>query len=597
MPKFTARTIQLEELFANPFLIDAPSYQRAFVWGAKEAGQLFDDVTGALAVATAGRDDGDYCFGAMVFVARPAGRLARWKSGQLLDVVDGFQRLTTLTILFCVLRDLSEASGQRVDPRLLAAIRVAQGARYRLSLGVAGEGEENFFERHVRAPGATGVTPATAGGSGSEKHILAVRDLFIGELKDYDAKARTQFADFLLARCCVVFVTTSDIDRAHHVFEVLNARGRPLARNEILKAILLGGVAKPAAEGCHAIWKDAERRLGEEFESLFSHIWSMHGRPEGRIIAGILKISDARGGPQAFIEQLLRPAAAIFEVIRNAKDSRQQHAAGTAAQYLRYLGWHSFSDWMPPAMLWWLNSKSEDSEGFARFLARLDRLAFGVRILGIGANKRATRFGLVAAAIRRGERLDAADSPLALSRQELRTIQHHLADLHVRNAVAAKHLLLRLGDRLAGTPQSSMLPADMTVEHVLPRRLGTDSPWRPLYPDPEEREDCTESLGNLVLVTKAQNDRAGNLDFARKLEVYFNTPNAPIPAINEDVRGCTEWGSAQIKQREVKLLRLIKELWDFDPAPPRDASQEGRGDRRRGRKRPPGADEQRDRAP
>ena len=44
---------------------------------------------------------------------------------------------------------------------------------------------------------------------------------------------------FLLDRCCVVQVTATDIDQAHRMFEVLNARGKPLARNDILKAELL----------------------------------------------------------------------------------------------------------------------------------------------------------------------------------------------------------------------------------------------------------------------------------------------------------------------------------------------------------------------
>jgi hypothetical protein len=64
-------------------------------------------------------------------------------------------------------------------------------------------------------------------------------------------------------------------------------------------------------------------------------------------------------------------------------------------------------------------------------------------------------------------------------------------------------------------------------------------------------------------VTKAQNDRAGNQDFARKLEVYFKTPAAPLPALNEPLRGLAEWKASQIKAREAEMLRLIEGLWQF----------------------------------
>ena len=42
-------------------------------------------------------------------------------------------------------------------------------------------------------------------------------------------------------------------------------------------------------------------------------------------------------------------------------------------------------------MLWWMKN-GEDTQGLARFLSRLDRLAFGMRILAIGGSKRRRRF-------------------------------------------------------------------------------------------------------------------------------------------------------------------------------------------------------------
>ena len=63
-------------------------------------------------------------------------------------------------------------------------------------------------------------------------------------------------------------------------------------------------------------------------------------------------------------------------------------------------------------------------------------------------------------------------------------------------------------------------PKDYSVEHVLPQRPGATSEWRRWFADAEEREICTESLGNLVAVTQKQNDRARNQEFSRKREIY-----------------------------------------------------------------------------
>jgi hypothetical protein len=571
------------ELLAKPNSIQAPPYQRSFAWTREEAGKLLEDISSAMDEAEV-PDSALYFLGNMLFIDRdttPApSRLTKWaraRPARTLEVVDGFQRLTTLTILFCVLRDLDASKGEPANERLFEAIHVGQGAsaRPRLSLRAA---EDAFFVAHVRAPGATRLKPKADELSPPEARIIEVRDHFIAALMGHDAAERSRLTGFLLDRCCVVHVATGDIDRAYRMFMVLNASGKPLARDDILKATLLGSLPAGVMPHCVAIWDLAKDRLGKDFEDLFSHIRAMFGRPGGQVIAGVKEIAEENGGAQRFIEHVLQPAARIFEDIRDARHEGSPQSAAIA-QHLRYLGWHTFADWKPPAMLWWLKN-GEDTQGLARFLSRLDRLAFGMRILAIGGSKRRRRFDAVASAVQDNKDLDAPHSALEFTRQELRTIQHNLRDLHTRNASTAKLLLLRLTDVATGAPVSMSLPDDMTVEHVLPRKLSMSSPWREWFPDPDVREQCTESLGNLLLVTKAQNDRASNHDFAYKLDVYFNARNAPVVAINNDLRGRTEWKARDIKAREGELLAHIETLWKFDPAGSREQAQEAPGGRR-----------------
>ena len=42
---FTALTMSVGDLLANPFYIQAPPYQRSFSWGEQEAGKLLEDIT------------------------------------------------------------------------------------------------------------------------------------------------------------------------------------------------------------------------------------------------------------------------------------------------------------------------------------------------------------------------------------------------------------------------------------------------------------------------------------------------------------------------------------------------------------------------
>ena len=575
---FGAQAMPLGQLFADPNFIHVPSYQRSFAWTRDEAGRLLDNIAEALDADA--EHGGDYFLGPMLFIEPdpPTGRIAAWKAartGRVHDVVDGLQRLTTLTLLFCVLRDLDAEGGEPPSERLLAAIGTQ--ARARLALR---EPEETFFQAHVRHRGATGVQPPEASQSLSEARIHEVREHMRQMLAEWDVVQRHQLADFLLDKCHIVLVSATGIDRAHRMFTVLNATGRPLARNDILKASLLGAVPGAGLNRATATWDAAQTKLGADFDSLFSHIRTIHRRTSAPIISGIQEIAAEQGGAEAFVTRLLGPAAAAFDDIRNARHSGSPHSAAIAAS-LRHLGWLRGGDWVPPALLWWLERRNEPEE-LAWFMSELDRLAYALRILGMGTKRRGTRIGNLLLAMRNGDDLKAPMSPLRLTRDEQSTFRHNLRDLHARSAPMAKLVLMRLNEEMAGGPQD--LPVeDLTVEHLLPRKPAPTSRWREWYPDPSERGQCTESLGNLVLMTRAQNDKAGNQDFARKQEVLLKGGGAQLPLpINDYVRRQAEWRAAQVKEREGELLRLLSRIWDITLPPPRTDAASKAASRARG---------------
>ena len=101
------------------------------------------------------------------------------------------------------------------------------------------------------------------------------------------------------------------------------------------------------------------------------------------------------------------------------------------------------------------------------------------------------------------------------------------------------------------------------------------------FPDVKDQEPNTYDTdtiyvtnGSTVLVTKDQNDKASNHELAYKLEIYFNTRGAPAVAINEDLRGRTEWKAPDIRAREAELFQLIEEVWQFGMMPPRAQAAE-----------------------
>jgi hypothetical protein len=167
-------------------------------------------------------------------------------------------------------------------------------------------------------------------------------------------------------------------------------------------------------------------------------------------------------------------------------------------------------------------------------------------------------------AIRAGEAIDGTHPSLQLSRDEVRSIAFHLKDFHKRNPKACRLLLLRLGDELSG-PEASIDPDLYTIEHVLPQRPSPSSEWRQWFADAEERAQLVESLGNLVLITQQENDKARNGSWETKKEIYAKSGSkAPVLAITRDVISETQWRPAEIEAREQRLIRVLERLWRLD---------------------------------
>jgi hypothetical protein len=173
--------------------------------------------------------------------------------------------------------------------------------------------------------------------------------------------------------------------------------------------------------------------------------------------------------------------------------------------------------------------------------------------------------------------MDGTHAVFQLTREETRSIAFHLKDLHKRGAKICKLLLMRLGDILGGQFRN-IDPELFTIEHILPQRPSATSEWRRLFPTSEERSQCVESLGNLVLISQAQNDKARNASFDAKKAIYAEiSGNVPLLPITADVLGTPRWGRDEIETREAKLLTMIAELLRIEVPLPKSAPPPSEG--------------------
>ena len=95
----------LARIFSDDYAFTIPPYQRPYAWEETQARELFTDIETALDEALSTREPITYFLGSIVLIKKPGAPNAQ--------IVDGQQRLTTLTILLAVLRDLSTGKNVR----------------------------------------------------------------------------------------------------------------------------------------------------------------------------------------------------------------------------------------------------------------------------------------------------------------------------------------------------------------------------------------------------------------------------------------------------------------------------------------------------
>ncbi|HLZ22115.1 MAG TPA: DUF262 domain-containing HNH endonuclease family protein [Ktedonobacterales bacterium] len=547
------------DIFGDKFAFSIPPYQRPYAWTTEHAGELLDDLLDYLGNSDEAVEDlNPYFLGSIVLIKgeRPDAQ-----------VVDGHQRLITLTILLAVLRALiPDQFGEGITRRLYEPADPLNDipARYRIS---PKERDARFFQEYIQSPDGLRklrehIPPELPD---SQRNMRENALHYLRELAPLSTERRVRLAQFVVRRCLLVVVSTPDLSSAYRIFSILNDRGLDLSSADILKADIIGRIPESAQQTYTARWEDTEELLGREaFDDLLGHIRTIYRKNlqprEAMLDEFRTHVIGVVGDSQRLIDDLVVPYGRAYDVILHAS---YQHAEGAdrVNEPLRWLNRVDHMDWMAPAILY-LSLHHDNPERLARFFTELERLAASLMIRRQYAHRRTPRYARLIVAIERGDDLSFPSSPIQLSAEEREaTIGALSGDFYLMSPRPRQYALLRLDSSLAGT-EAVYNRRTITVEHVLPRNPAQDSEWMRAFPTPEERASHVHRLGNLVLLSGTKNANASNYDFARKKQVYFAARNGVSPfALTTQVLQEEEWTPAVIERRQQELIGRLKQVW------------------------------------
>jgi uncharacterized protein with ParB-like and HNH nuclease domain len=554
-----AHEYALKDVFCDDYSFEIPGYQRPYSWEVEQAETLVDDLLQFVEDQPQDiKEASPYFLGSIVLI-KPGGALSQ--------VVDGQQRLTTLTILLSVIRDLvsetyraglEQAIFQKGDLLLLTEDKPRLKTRPK---------DQQFFLKYIQEMGGlNGLFSSITFKNDSQKNMRQNALAMHTQLKDLDEAKLVRLTQFLLLGCFVVVVTTPDVDSAYRIFSVMNDRGLDLSPTDILKSLITGAI--PEANDKQNFytnkWEDLEENVGRDrFNALFSHIRMMEMRAKSRsnMVADFKSHIKPEKNSISFIDDKLEPYTELYSSILD-QNFDGGIFSGAINRSLFWLNKVDNGDWVPAA-IYYMTKYRNKPERLSRFLDLLEKLASIQMVNRVSINYRIARYTDILNRIDDDSEFDD-ESKLYLSNGEKIDALNQLKGPVYKQRKIRVMVLLRLDSELSDQ-MAVYNYSKITVEHVMPQNPEENSEWKQWCPDEDKHENLVHCLGNLALLSRNKNSAANNYEFNKKKTAYFSpaTGHTSFVLTSEIIKE-DKWTPEIIEARQKRLVNKLIEAWGLE---------------------------------
>lgn len=555
--KISGAEYPLAKIFSSDFEYVIPAYQRPYAWTIDQASELFDDL---FSFYSSEPDDG-YFLGSIVLIKQEGTPYA--------EVIDGQQRLTTLTILLAVLAS-TMTGGQRdtLCKYILEPGNEFEGllSKPRLTLR---ERDRDFFLKYVQQLNFEELFSLDSKRLDNESRLNIKKNasLFndrISKIFMNEDNSIKKFVAFILQRCFLVAVSTPSQQSAFRVFSVMNSRGLDLQPTDIIKADIIGQLkTEQEREKYNIRWEDMEVELGRGgFNDLFTYVRMIYAKEKAKRILleefrehVLSKVPD----PNDLVNILESYSNALFIV------KQSEYVASSNAEivngYLRWLNRIDNSDWMPTAIQF-LSNKKDDSQYVAWFFQKLERLASYMHVCALNINERIERYSRVLSELESEHSFENPIKSIDLTDDEKSKMYTELSgNIYELTPRRRNYIILRL-DSFLSDGGALYNDSILTIEHVLPQKVNPDSEWAELWIDQDERKAWVHKIANLIPLNRKRNSQAQNYDFKIKKEAYFlGKTGVSSYVLTTQVLKEEQWTVDVLKNRQELLLSIFKDNW------------------------------------
>ena len=538
----------------SSIFLQVPRYQRGYAWNTDNIDDMLSDLQSV--------PKGSFFFGTLILHIRP-------NEENTFDLIDGQQRMTSITIMLSVIRDLLKDLGcieESYEIHNQISTKPLGGERTHRLMPCAELKENDFFAKYIQNKNIEEIAPVNI----SQQHVVKNKKTFKNWIEENLDSSSPNYPDQLMnlavkmTQSKIILIKVEHAEDAYKIFESVNARGVDLSVADLLKNYLLTHIREtgpnedPAAEKWLKMQKMVENLdLAITMPKFVRYSWISRYQfdSEKNMYRGIRDKVPA-GRCDEFLSQLYDDGVMLTKIISCDIDENITPRYNQCNKVLRNLRLTSTTQFLSFALGLFRNTTRLKINKPDKILAKVESFVFRYNaVCNLPSNKVERTFSRIGRAL---ENLIFTDETELVTNRDkvihnlVTTLAHFnptselfmekFSDINYKTTPTQKSIIRRIFSIINSQLGTGELTYDTNIEHILPQKPQA---WG-LTED--EIEDYVNNIGNLTLIQKQLNSRMGNKPFDEKLPL-LNSSEIRINSTIEQFLDDGKWVEKSIQER------------------------------------------------
>jgi len=565
-----ADDVDVSELFEGSSQFTVPDYQREYSWGDEQLGELWDDIM----ALTRSREN--HYLGSIIIIKKTGDEIKQQ------ELVDGQQRLTTISLFLAVIRDYLESEGDHdfdevprlVDNFLFTESNVTGDEHQKLRL--------NKYHNEAFAKVLDGFSESVSDSSPIKKAY----NYYYEKIDGLRPKKVEEIRREMIQSISLVEIECGSEANAFRLFESVNNRGLDLSPVDLVKNRIFmyaNNTASVDEDHVKDLWNNIittiRPELSQEYR-FFTHYSMSATEPETsdnvskRLLYDYFNdlIDHRLDEVGVSIEALLKDMAEtskLYVDILNCEVS-EDFRRGKIVELNNKLEAVQIKNDRIRTLLLRIIQDYDSADDVIEALSILEVLNIRTKVTGRGSNTSRDRFWSRTSSrlsqednknqyLRRLVRSRAPSNTVLIDKMQDREFKRNDFTKYILDQIEQRHYMKSSGKTISGR-------STVDIEEIAPRKAFTAkkySPWKQyLNCTQEEFDEYKNRIGNLTLLESSLNRAVGDDPYNYKRQHYLNETEFKMAM---DIgKEYDEWNIEKIKDRSEKMAKITAEIWSID---------------------------------